>query len=188
MACESAFLNLPRELRDEIYRFYVSFEDGLVYNFEYGQEEKPRPHNVLGNLGPANKKDRIDLALRSTCRQVHSETEGLILKFNTITFSSTHISRRNSDEVRVRAARFHYLRVPLTMEAASFLYYEDDTVVRPCYTSAVVEVSQKIPPSLALLAPRSSHCCTCSYANHHTWTRRRSYVLTLQLAHCYARF
>jgi hypothetical protein len=53
----------------------------------------------------------------------------------------------NSDEVRVRAARFHFLRVPLTMEAAAFLYYEDDTVVRPCYTKAVVDVSQQTHPS-----------------------------------------
>lgn len=146
MATESTFLNLPRELRDEIYRIWASFEDGLVYNFDYGQKEKPKRHNVLEDLAPANKKERIDLALRSTCKQVHTETEGLILRFNTITFSSTHISRSNSDEVRVRAARFHFLRVPLTMEAASFLYYEDDTVVRPCYTSTVVDVSQQIPP------------------------------------------
>lgn len=144
MAFESAFLNLPREIRDDIYAFYVTYEDGLVYNFDY--EEKTQSENILRNLVPANKKHRIDLAFRSTCKQVHRETEGLILKFNTITFSSTLISRMNADEVRVRAARFHYLRVPLTMEAASFLYYEDDTVVRPCYTSTVVDVSQQTPP------------------------------------------
>lgn len=163
MACESAFLNLPRELRDEVYRHYVTFEDGLVYNFEYGgQEEKPKSQNILRNLVPANKRGRIDLALRSTCKQIHWETEGLILEFNTIAFSSTRISKMHSDEVRVRAARFHFLRVPLTMEAASFLYYEDDTVVRPCYTEAVVDVSQQTPPSTPLLALRSSNFCTCS--------------------------
>lgn len=145
MATESAFLNLPRELRDDIYRFYVTFEDGLVYNFAYGEDEKPKSQNILENLAPSNKRDRIDLALRSTCKQVHDETEGLILKFNAITFSNTRISRSNSDEVRVRAARFHYLRVPLTMDAAAFLYYEDGTVVRPCYTSAVVDVSHQTP-------------------------------------------
>lgn len=162
MAYESPFLNLPRELRDEIYRHYVTFEDGLVYNFEYGGQEKPKSQNILGNLVPANKRNRIDLALRSTCKQIHWETEGLILEFNTIAFSSTRISRMHSDEVRVRAARFHFLRVPLTMEAASFLYYEDNTVVRPCYTKAVVDVSQQTTPSIPLLALRSSICCTCS--------------------------
>lgn len=145
MACESAFLNLPRELRDDIYRFYFAFENGLVYNFAYGENAKPKSQNILEDLAPSNKRDRIDLALRSTCKKIHEETEGLILKFNTITFSNTRISRSNSDEVRVRAARFHYLRVPLTMEAASFLYYEDDTVVRPCYTSSVVDVSHPPP-------------------------------------------
>lgn len=145
MASESTFLNLPRELRDDIYRFYVTFENGLVYNFAYEENANPKSQNILRNLAPSNKKDRIDLALRSTCKQVHKETEGLILKFNTITFSNTRISRSNSDEVRVRAARFHYLRVPLTMDAAAFLYYEDGTVVRPCYTSTIVDVSHPAP-------------------------------------------
>lgn len=151
MASESIFLNLPRELRDEVYRHYVTFEDGLVYNFEYDGRGSAESHNVLRNLAPANSTGPIDLALRSTCKQVHRETEGLILKFNTITFSSTRVSRKNSDEVRVRAARFHFLRVPLTMEAASFLYYEDGPVVRPCYTQAVVDVSQ--PPPFSLHSP-----------------------------------
>lgn len=158
-----------------------------MYEFDY--DEKPKSQNILANLTPANKRDRIDLALRSTCKQVHAETEGLILKFNTITFSSTHISRRNSDKVRVRAARFHYLRVPLTMEAASFLYYEDETVARPCYTSAVVDVSQQTPHyPVFSRAPWSSHYCTCSNTNHYLLSRRRSCVLSLQSAHCYALF
>lgn len=151
MASESPFLSLPRELRDDIYGFLVTFEDGLVYNFDYDGEngQDSKSHNILGNLAPANKKQHIDLALRATCKQIHMETEGLLLKSNTITFSNTRISRSNSDEVRVRAARFHYLRVPLTMEAASFLYYEDDTVVRPCYNNTVVDVSwQTFPCSL----------------------------------------
>lgn len=151
MASESPFLNLPRELRDEIYRHYVMFEGGLDYNFEYDGQGRANSQNILRNLAPASSTDRIDLALRSTCKQIHRETEGLILKFNTITFSNTRISRKNSDEVRVRAARWHFLRVPLTMEAASFLYYEDDTVVRPCYTQAVVDEVVRTHPSIGPL-------------------------------------
>ncbi|KAI7785572.1 reverse transcriptase [Diaporthe eres] len=151
MAAESAFLSLPRDLRDEVYRHYVTYEDGLVYNFEYDGEKSAKSRNILRNLAPANNRDPIDLGLRSTCKQVHRETEGLILKFNTITFSNTRISRKNSDEVRVRAARFHFLRVPLTMEAASFLYYEDGPVVRPCYTQAVVDEVVRTHPSIGPL-------------------------------------
>lgn len=190
MASESAFLNLPRELRDEVYRHYVTFEDGLVYNFDYDGKGSAGSHNILRNLAPANNRDPIDLALRSTCRQVHRETEGLILKLNTITFSSTRISRRNSDEVRVRAARFHFLRVPLTMEAASFLYYEDGPVVRPCYTQAVVDVSQAPPlshsPSPTALASISRCYCSCSCTHHASGACRRSYVPILRLVHYYA--
>lgn len=164
MASESPFLDLPRELRDAIYRFYVTFEDGLVYRFDYGSTSESA--NILGNLAPANKKHHIDHALSSTCKQINRELEGLILKFNTITFSNTHISRMNSDEVRVRAARFHYLRVPLTMDAAAFLYYEDDTIVRPCYTSTVVDVSQQTnTPLPARPTPRSSCYCIGSHIN-----------------------
>lgn len=151
MAAESAFLSLPRELRDEVYRHYVTYEDGLVYNFEYDGEKSAKSRNILRNLAPANNRDSIDLGLRSTCKQVHTEIEGLILKFNTITFSNTRISRKNSDEVRVRAARFHFLRVPLIMEAASFLYYEDGSVVRPCYTQVVVDEVVRTHPSIGSL-------------------------------------
>ncbi|KAG8160914.1 hypothetical protein KVR01_009178 [Diaporthe batatas] len=151
MASTCALLNLPRELRDEVYRHYVTFEEGLVYNFDYDAKGHEESCNNLRNLAPANNTDSIDLALRSTCKQIHGETDGLILKFNTITFSSTRISRNNSDEVRVRAARFHFLRVPRTMEAASFLYYEDGPVVRPCYTQAVVDEVVRTHPSIGPL-------------------------------------
>ncbi|KAL1871935.1 hypothetical protein Daus18300_004571 [Diaporthe australafricana] len=132
MVTESAFLNLPRELRDAIYRFYVSYDEGLVYKFDSGK------------MAPANNEHRIDLALSFTCKQVASELEGLILKSNTITFSSVY-----SDEIRVRAARFHNLRVPLTMEAASFWYYEEETavtVVHGCFDNGAAAQRPTFPP------------------------------------------
>jgi hypothetical protein len=71
----SRFLQLPRELRDEIYAHYLWEETGYVH------------------VAKTNKLQRadgrpIDLALIRTCRLVAEEMRGLPLKVNSITFKS----------------------------------------------------------------------------------------------------
>jgi hypothetical protein len=71
----SRFLQLPRELRDEIYAHYLWEETGYVH------------------VAKTNKLQRadgrpIDLALVRTCRLVAEEMRGIPLKVNAITFKS----------------------------------------------------------------------------------------------------
>jgi hypothetical protein len=71
----SRFLQLPRELRDEIYAHYLREETGYVH------------------VAQTNKLQRadgrpIELALTYTCRLVAEEMQGLPLKVNAITFRS----------------------------------------------------------------------------------------------------
>jgi hypothetical protein len=71
----SRFLQLPRELRDEIYAHYLREETGYVH------------------VAQTNKLQRadgrpIELALTYTCRLVAEEMRGLPLKVNAITFKS----------------------------------------------------------------------------------------------------
>ena len=85
----SRFLLLPREVRDIVYDFYVSSEDGYTYNFETNQLLQADGNN-------------IDLSLVSTCRQIASEMGGLALAKNPITFSTFF-----SETTRERAGHYH---------------------------------------------------------------------------------
>lgn len=73
---QSPLLRMPRELRDVVYHHYVKSKDGYVTSFAT---------NKLKN----GDGSRIDLALRMTCRQIATETRGLALQTNTITFQNT---------------------------------------------------------------------------------------------------
>jgi hypothetical protein len=68
-------LRLPRELRDEIYHYYLINEDGYTYNFNTNKL-------VQANGTP------INLSLAFTCRQIAHELDGLAFRTNTITFST----------------------------------------------------------------------------------------------------
>jgi hypothetical protein len=82
-------LRLPRELRDQIYHYYLFSENGYAYNFEANKL-------VESNGMP------IDLSLVFTCRQIAYEMDGLALRTHKITFS-TFCSETTSKE----AGLFH---------------------------------------------------------------------------------
>jgi len=88
---ESRLLQLPRELRDEIYRIYLFAGDGYVYDFRAACLRMPD-----GNP--------IDLALMRTCQRVHDEMRGLALRLNTVIFSTLY-----ADDLRTRAARWNWV-------------------------------------------------------------------------------
>ncbi|TID07256.1 hypothetical protein CH35J_001192 [Colletotrichum higginsianum] len=71
-----SFFKFPRELRDAIYRQYVTFEGGYVLN-----PETNRMRGAVNDLP-------VDLALMYTCKRVAEEMKGLPLKANTLTFST----------------------------------------------------------------------------------------------------
>ncbi|KAK7911117.1 hypothetical protein PG985_013598 [Apiospora marii] len=75
MSSESTFLCLPREIRDIIYREYVTLEHGYVYN---------PATNKLKAGGPIHQPHLM--ALQFCCQQVAAEMQGLALKHNTIRF------------------------------------------------------------------------------------------------------
>jgi hypothetical protein len=105
-------LNLPRELRNEIYRYYLHRDEGYYH--------KPRTNKLRQADGGL-----IDLALSYTCKQVASEMRGLHLKVNTLTFK-TFCSKSDCIEQRdiwhswPLAGRCHHLldRLYFTREEA----------------------------------------------------------------------
>jgi hypothetical protein len=86
-------LDLPRELRDDIYAWYLladsDRDDAYVYNFE------------TNKLRRADKQS-IDLGLMYTCKTVAAEMRGMPLRLNTVTFRTIY-----SDRLRTIAGRFH---------------------------------------------------------------------------------
>jgi hypothetical protein len=69
----SPFFRLPRELRDEVYAYYVSEEGGYV--------QEPTTRKLRTFHGKA-----IDLALNLTCKRIALEIDGFGLRMNAITF------------------------------------------------------------------------------------------------------
>jgi hypothetical protein len=70
---DSFLFRIPRELRDEIYHYYVNEDDGYHEN------------SASGKLRLANGGS-IDLSMQYTCKRVAAEVDGLALEVNTITF------------------------------------------------------------------------------------------------------
>ncbi|KAK0655016.1 hypothetical protein B0T16DRAFT_362056, partial [Cercophora newfieldiana] len=86
-------LQLPRELRDQIYHDYLWVENGYVYDFDAGKLR----------MSHTNPLSPIDLALIYTCRLIASEMGGLPLRLNTV-----HIRTSSSEQARTRAGRWAY--------------------------------------------------------------------------------
>jgi hypothetical protein len=88
-------LELPRELRDEIYGYYLFADRGsdgaYVYNFE------------TNKLRRADKQP-IDLGLMYTCKTIAAEMYGMPMRLNTVAFRTIY-----SDRLRTIAGRFDKL-------------------------------------------------------------------------------
>jgi hypothetical protein len=85
----SPFLQLPRELRDEIYNYYIRANDNFTYDF------------ATNKLKQADGLS-IPLALALACRQIHEEVQGLALGLNTIAFMTSF-----DETTRESAALYH---------------------------------------------------------------------------------
>jgi hypothetical protein len=73
----SAFLELPRELRNLIYKEYFTNDGGYTFDYDTG--------TLRRTSGTA-----IDLQLRQTCWLVANETRGLAFELNTVHFSTVY--------------------------------------------------------------------------------------------------
>ncbi|PSN73516.1 hypothetical protein BS50DRAFT_654031 [Corynespora cassiicola Philippines] len=76
MDSQPFFLRLPREIRDMIYKFYVSEEDRYLFNL---QSSKFAIRSTLSY---------IDLSLMYTCAQVANKMKGIALSQNVVVFST----------------------------------------------------------------------------------------------------
>lgn len=93
MDLSSPLFSLPRELRDKIYKYYVTIPGGYKYDFHRNK------------LIPAdNKPAAAHFALMYTCTLIAYEMRGVALKYNTITFSTVY-----SADLRLLAGRFEYV-------------------------------------------------------------------------------
>jgi hypothetical protein len=94
-------LNLPRELRNEIYRYYLHQDEGYYRN--------PRTDKLRqADGGP------IDLALSYTCKQIASEMIGMAFELNAITCKTSRadpdcIEQQGSWHSLSPAGRYNYL-------------------------------------------------------------------------------
>ncbi|KAF2438905.1 hypothetical protein P171DRAFT_436792, partial [Karstenula rhodostoma CBS 690.94] len=91
----SPLLTLPRELRDQVYRYVLQETNGYALNATSGQlrtfEDTP-----------------IDLSLSYTCKQIYSEMRGMAFKVNRIMFTS-QLDRSSTRQASSNTRRFYYL-------------------------------------------------------------------------------
>ena len=89
---QSRLLQLPREMRDQIYDEYLWTDEGYSYDFD------------AGKLRALDPEQRIEFNFMYVCRQVACEMRGRALSVNTITFRTLY-----SEELRTRAGRWAWL-------------------------------------------------------------------------------
>jgi hypothetical protein len=90
----TSFLDLPREIRDQIYGYVLISPGGLVepriYPRLFPANKKSAPQFSL-NADPLSDSvttESISLSLPRTCRQIYNETHGLFWRNNTFYFST----------------------------------------------------------------------------------------------------
>ncbi|KAF2126649.1 hypothetical protein P153DRAFT_369319 [Dothidotthia symphoricarpi CBS 119687] len=88
MASAYGFFKLPRELRDAIYGFYFTTEDGYHLNLDSGK------------LTVSNRQP-IDLSLRLVCRIITQETIGVPFNMNTINFTTVDSDKLPKDSQNI---------------------------------------------------------------------------------------
>ncbi|KAF2871209.1 hypothetical protein BDV95DRAFT_595083 [Massariosphaeria phaeospora] len=115
MPPQSPLLQLPREIRDEIYAYYVYTEDGYHHS------------PITGKLHTADNQP-IDLSLMYTCRLIASEFSGVALRHNRITFTTIP-----QDESR-KAERFSHL-----LEEHKRALMQLVALAAPCVTPRILE-------------------------------------------------
>ncbi len=122
------FLDLPRELRDEIYTYYVVQDGGYLYD-----QRTRRLRTTSG--GP------IDVALMQTCSQVAHELRPLLFRTNTVTFRTGWINRETSD----RAAAFASALKFIYLASAYQLFRVRTSITDDMIQRAGIEFPQCLP-------------------------------------------
>ncbi|KAF1848573.1 uncharacterized protein K460DRAFT_353539 [Cucurbitaria berberidis CBS 394.84] len=75
-------LALPRELRDIIYHYALSYDRGLAVEISCNRAFEPRTHmRILGQHDDCLTQTRADI-LKLVCAQLRDDTRGLIFKLN----------------------------------------------------------------------------------------------------------
>ncbi len=123
----SAFLQLPRELRDIIYGYYLHCDGGYVYHAESQRFRQPNG-------------DAVCHALALTCRQIASELDGLAFQLNSITFSATR-----STSTQMQAA-FHHNFNFMHKFSKKFLLKQ---IAPKLFTHEMAQVAAKAYPEFA---------------------------------------
>jgi hypothetical protein len=90
----TSFLDLPREIRDQIYGYVLISPGGLVepriYPRLFPANKKSAPQFSLNTvpLSDSVTTESISLCLPRTCHQIYNETYGLFWRHNTFYFST----------------------------------------------------------------------------------------------------
>ncbi|KAF2112928.1 hypothetical protein BDV96DRAFT_579392 [Lophiotrema nucula] len=113
------FVELPREIRDEIYKYYAIYDRGLQYDFN-----SRKLQNVDGKP--------IFAALSRTCRQILCETSGLTLRCNTIRFRTVYSDSSCTYPCNLTVSLLRMLTVPshATIEKESLCWYQSRSLQR----------------------------------------------------------
>ena len=128
------FFSLPRELRDAIYRYYVTEDDGYHYDYKSG-----KLRTVSGKC--------IDLALMYTCTFVAAEMRHLPLGLNVLTFRTVC-----PESERLKAGRFHLFLEQLDLLRLGVLAEVRSGSLQHFFTPDICsKVSIKYPEFLAFL-------------------------------------
>ncbi|RSL72429.1 hypothetical protein CEP53_001131 [Fusarium sp. AF-6] len=131
----ASIVTLPYELRYEIYKHYLTLDDGYVF--------QPGP----GKLATVDGRP-IDLALIYTCRLIAQEAKDLPLRFNTVSFSTVY-----HPEWSAWAGRFHYqLDLQASMRSNLLL-----SMVRQVTPDMYSKIALKFPRFVPMLKEARGH-------------------------------
>ncbi|EUC32498.1 hypothetical protein COCCADRAFT_98462 [Bipolaris zeicola 26-R-13] len=121
------FFQLPWELRNLIYDYYVRCDGGYVYDVETRKLRR-------ADGGP------VFNALTLTCRQAASELEGLAFQVNTITFSAAY-----TESLRDQALLHHYV----IRDCSTLRRYLLSAIRSMLFTTEMLELTKETYPQFA---------------------------------------
>ncbi|KAH7552247.1 hypothetical protein BM1_09109 [Bipolaris maydis] len=121
------FFQLPRELRNLIYDYYVRCDGGYVYDVETRKLRRADGDPVFN-------------ALALTCRQAAFELEGLAFQVNTITFSAAY-----TESLRDQALLHHHVM----RDCRALRKYLLNAVPSRLFTPEMLELTKEAYPQFA---------------------------------------
>ena len=129
-----SFFNLPRELRDLIYWYYLKEDDGYLF------------HYASGKIRGSNNQP-VDLALMYTCKSIAAEMRNKPLEINEVTFRTVY-----TDSGRIKAGYFHHLHCQIAMTKSSAVFALNESEFHSyCTSDTIAKVDDKFPTHSLLL-------------------------------------